>query len=72
MTVTSISPTTLAKRHDQGEEIELIDVRTPPEFRQEHVQFARNIPLDQLDPAAVMQLRSGLADMPLFFICQGR
>lgn len=35
------------------------------------MQFAKNIPLDQIDPAAIVQHRSGPADSPLYFICQG-
>lgn len=50
--------------------IDLIDVRTPVEYREVHVDIARNVPLDQLDPAAVMQARNGSANDPLYLICR--
>jgi rhodanese-related sulfurtransferase len=33
--------------------VHLIDVRTPAEFEEVHVAFARNVPLDQLNPATL-------------------
>ena len=50
MSVTTISPAGLAQRCKTGQSCDLIDVRTPLEFRETHVEFARNVPLDQLDP----------------------
>ena len=70
MNTSSISPAQLAELCKEGKKIELIDVRTPVEFREVHVEFARNIPLDQLDAAAVMQARNGSADEPLYVICR--
>ncbi|TWU30974.1 rhodanese-like domain-containing protein [Novipirellula artificiosorum] len=52
------------------ESIELIDVRTPAEFRGIHAESARNLPLDALDPDAIMKNRSGQADAPLYVICR--
>ncbi|MBM3346127.1 MAG: MBL fold metallo-hydrolase [Betaproteobacteria bacterium] len=46
----------------------LIDVRTPAEFAIEHVEGAQSLPLDQLDPAALMA-RVGPAHT-VFCICQ--
>ena len=68
MNPASISPSELAKLCKNGKRIELIDVRTPAEFREVHVEFARNVPLDQLDPAALMQGRA--ADEPLYVLCK--
>ncbi len=51
----------------------LIDVRSPAEFRAQHVAGARNVPLDQLQPSAlVQQLRlEGLqGGDELYLICQ--
>jgi rhodanese-related sulfurtransferase len=45
-------------------------VRTPIEFREVHVEVARNVPLDQLDVAALMQTRNGSANEPLYLICR--
>ncbi len=52
MSAPAISPRRLAERRAAGETVELIDVRTPVEFREVHAEGARNVPLDRLDPAA--------------------
>ena len=70
MTITAIDPQAFAELCKEGQKIDLIDVRTPVEFREVHVESARNVPLDQLDPAALMQARNGSADEPLYFICR--
>lgn len=70
MTLQSISPSALASRHREGQKLDLIDVRTPMEFQGAHVQFARNIPLDELNPAKVMQARNGSSGEPLYVVCQ--
>ena len=70
MTITAIDPQAFAKLCKEGQKIDLIDVRTSVEFREVHVESARNIPLDQLDPAALMQVRHGSANEPLYFICR--
>ena len=69
MTVTTISPASL-RSSARRSKIDLIDVRTPVEYREVHVEFARNVPLDQLDPAALMQARNGCQDEPLYVICR--
>lgn len=63
-----ISVNDLAKRRARGS-VDVIDVRTPVEFRAMHVVGARNIPLDSLNPLVVMQRRNGAID-PLYLICQ--
>ena len=70
MNTSSISPAQLAELGKEGRKIELIDVRTPVEFREVHVAIARNVPLDRLDAAALMQARHGSADEPLYVICR--
>ena len=69
MTVTTISPQQLADLCKRGQ-IDLLDVRTPVEFRELHATAARNVPLDRLDPVAVMQARNGSKDEPLYLICR--
>lgn len=59
----------LAGRDDQAC-IDVVDVRTPLEYREVHAVAARNIPLDSLDPCAVMSKRNGSADEPLYVICR--
>jgi rhodanese-related sulfurtransferase len=71
MSFTDISPAKLAEITREGREIELIDVRTPVEFREVHLTSARNIPLDQLDPSVLAQARGGSSDAPLYVICKG-
>jgi rhodanese-related sulfurtransferase len=44
-------------------------VRTPMEYQELHVVHARNVPLDRLDPGAVMQARNGSQE-PLYVICR--
>ena len=51
MSTATISPLELAALCRNGEPLELIDVRTPAEFGEVHVNTARNVPLDRLDPA---------------------
>ena len=68
--VASITPQQLAELRQRGAKVELIDVRTPVEFREVHVDFARNIPLDQLDAGAVATARNGSAHEPLYVICR--
>lgn len=66
----TITPSELAKLRQAGKSIELIDVRTPVEFREVHVEFARNVPLDRLDPKAIQADRNGTADQPLYVVCR--
>src|SRR5687767_4422221 len=70
MSVTTISPAALAELLRSGKPIDLIDVRTPLEFGELHVECARNIPLDQLDPTALMGARNGNAGQPLYVVCR--
>jgi rhodanese-related sulfurtransferase len=69
MSVPTISPRQLAELCKKGP-VELLDVRTPVEYRELHVAAARNVPLDRLDPATVMQARNGSKDKPLYLICR--
>ena len=70
MAITTISPQELAARQQRGDVCELIDVRTPVEFREVHVTFARNEPLDRLDPNALISVRNGASQQPLYVICR--
>jgi rhodanese-related sulfurtransferase len=71
MSVSTIAPRALQGLRETGRAIDLIDVRTPVEFRAVHVDLARSVPLSNLDPAAIMAGRNGTADQPLYVICQG-
>jgi rhodanese-related sulfurtransferase len=65
--VATISPTTLADLRRKGGQVTLIDVRTPAEFGEVHVDFAHNIPLDRLDLQAVQAVAG---DGPVYFVCK--
>ena len=65
--VASISPAQLAELRRSGGKVTLIDVRTPAEYGEAHVDFARNVPLDRLSPKEV----AGLAgDGTVYFVCK--
>lgn len=64
--VATISPASLADLH-RREPVTLIDVRTPAEYGEVHVEFARNVPLDQLDAKAIVALAG---DGPIYFVCR--
>ncbi len=63
----TISVQKLAARDAQGN-VDLIDVRTPLEFREVRAVTARNVPFDQVDPHGLMKDRNG---EPLYVICKG-
>ncbi len=70
MDVPTITPVGLEALRRRGDPVELIDVRTPVEYRQVHAEFARSIPLDRLDPRSIMGSRSGPIDQILYVICR--
>jgi rhodanese-related sulfurtransferase len=69
MALNTITATQLSEICRSGRAIELIDVRTPAEFREVHVTAARNVPLDQLDPLELKSARNGSGG-PLYVICK--
>ncbi len=69
MSYATINPKMLFEKRQAGERVELIDVRTPVEFREVHADIAKNVPLDALDPRQVMAARNGDADQPLYIVC---
>jgi rhodanese-related sulfurtransferase len=70
MSVPTVMPQVLAGLWKGNKQIDLIDVRTPVEYREAHVEFARNIPLHALDPATVMRDRVGAGSDPLYVVCR--
>jgi rhodanese-related sulfurtransferase len=54
----------------QKRPVELVDVRTPEEFRAVRAAIARHVPMDSIDSHALMQTRTLSADEPIYFICQ--
>ena len=69
MNVTTISPKQLRDLVQAGVAVELIDVRTPIEFREVHVRSAHSVPLDQLDVAEFAAGRNA-SGQPLYVICR--
>src|SRR6478609_3684984 len=66
---TAISPQQLAELHASGEAVDLIDVRTPAEFREVHVPFAITVPLDRIEPRHVAAPCTGPIGQPVYVIC---
>ena len=66
-TPTTVSAQQLADQIRQRG-VDVIDVRTPAEFREVHIASARNVPLPTLDPQEVMGNRD--KNTPLYVICQ--
>ncbi len=69
MNAPTITPRELGERRSAGQPVTLIDVRTPAEFREVHVEFARNVPLDRLNAAELDAARPS-PDQPLYVICR--
>jgi rhodanese-related sulfurtransferase len=64
----SITPAELFLLMASGKPLELLDVRTPPEFINAHVPGARLMPLDDLDVKTYLeQHQSG---QPIYVLCQ--
>jgi rhodanese-related sulfurtransferase len=68
MSITTITPKKLSDLIHSGAAVELIDVRTPVEYREVHVSPARNVPLDQLNAVQFAAGRRG--SEPLYVICR--
>src|SRR6266496_2917734 len=69
MSVATIRPQQSSEKCQNGK-IELLDVRTPVEYRELHAAAAFNVPLERLDPTAVMGARYGAKDEPVYLICR--
>jgi rhodanese-related sulfurtransferase len=68
VSVRTITPGELHELFASGRPVQLIDVRTPAEFREVHAAGARSVPLDRLDPAAFPC--GGPDAAPVYLICQ--
>ncbi len=66
----TITPLALNKLLDGGQPIDVIDVRTPIEYRAAHVTGVRLMPLDALDPAKVQQSRPSGVTGPCYVLCK--
>ncbi len=70
MDVRTITPKEVEDLRRQGQTVELIDVRTPVEYREVHAEPARSVPLDRLEPRALMESCNGTKEGPLYMICR--
>lgn len=60
----TITPSDLQQIRSENPATDVIDVRTPVEYRSAHATGARNIPLDSITPSAFPQ------DQPVYILCQ--
>lgn len=67
--VRTISPQRLHELSQAGGDIELIDVRTPAEFRSAHASIARSTPLGAFDAKSLIADRR-LPGEPLYVMCR--
>jgi rhodanese-related sulfurtransferase len=70
VTILAINPQAFANLCNEGKKIDLIDVRTPVEYREVHLEIAQSVPLDQLDVLALMKARNNPAHEPMYVICR--
>jgi len=66
----SVNVRELADLYAKNPELELVDVRTPAEFGEVHVSYAKNVPLDQLNPREFLAARNGRSGQPVYVICR--
>jgi rhodanese-related sulfurtransferase len=67
--VTTITPKQLSDLNSSGKPVTLLDVRTPIEFQELHVDFAKNVPLDQLSADSVEAALKESSEQ-LYVICR--
>jgi rhodanese-related sulfurtransferase len=70
MAANTITPNELETLRRAGRSVELIDVRTPVEYREVHAEGARSVPLDQLEPKTFLNGLNGSKEEPLYVICR--
>jgi rhodanese-related sulfurtransferase len=66
----TIQPTELQNLLANDHLLALVDVRTPVEFAEVHVPQARNIPLDQFEPAQLFADGRASKDAPIYILCR--
>jgi rhodanese-related sulfurtransferase len=69
MTYTTISPKQLHEEIRSGKKVNLIDVRTPVEFGEVHVNCAKNVPLDRISTTAHSEIPNDPGS-PTYVICR--
>lgn len=69
MSVKQISVTEIKSMLEEGASLKIIDVRSPEEFSEGHVQGVALMPLPQISEDSIKAL-SLSPDEPLYFICR--
>jgi len=67
-----VAPAALQERLAQGEDMLVLDVRTPEEFAGGHIQGAVNVPVDRM-PETLAGLKAGFGEHrnePVVVVCQ--
>jgi rhodanese-related sulfurtransferase len=70
MSIGSITARDLYQKVEQGETVQVIDVRTPIEFRELHATVARNCPLDSVSPKTLLGSDTPSAEQPVYVMCR--
>ena len=65
-----ITPHELHQIQSSGRPLDLIDVRTPAEFREVHVPFAQNLPLGSIDARQLLESPHRSTERAMYVICQ--
>jgi rhodanese-related sulfurtransferase len=68
--MTTITPRQLHDRIQQGEQLNLLDVRTPAEHAEVHVTGVYLAPLDSLDATTLATVNGFAKDQPLYIFCR--
>ena len=68
--MTPIAPRQLHDRLQQGENLHLLDVRTPSEYAEVHVPGVYLVPLDRLDATDLASTNGFAKDQPLYIFCR--
>lgn len=68
--ILSVSPAELQRRIDQGENPEMLDVRTPAEHGEVHAVGVNLVPLDKLVTKRFLESRQAEAQAPLYLFCK--
>lgn len=66
----TIKPVELQSLLAAQPDLPVLDVRTPVEFAEVHVPQAKNVPLDQFDPKALLASGQLLKEQPVYLLCR--
>ncbi len=70
MQISQVSPQEFAAICGKSDQMQLIDVRTPVEFRELHADIAHNLPLDRLDPKRLQSEGEVSKAQPVYVVCR--